>query len=70
MGEYNKLAVRKIRTLEITQKINLNAYRLKLPSHIKMYDVFNVKHFVLYSGDSYDGDANRVELSSNPERMM
>ncbi|KAF7136352.1 hypothetical protein RHSIM_Rhsim08G0019400 [Rhododendron simsii] len=32
--DYNKLAARKIGPVEITQKINPNAYRLKLPSHV------------------------------------
>ena len=32
--EYNKLAARKIGPLEITEKINQNAYRLQLPSHV------------------------------------
>jgi hypothetical protein len=41
---YNKLAIRKIEPLEIVEKINPNARQLKLPSHIKMSDVFNVKH--------------------------
>ncbi|CAL9031836.1 unnamed protein product [Prunus brigantina] len=33
VGEY-KLAARKISPVEIVAKINLNAYRLKLPSHL------------------------------------
>ena len=44
MGEYNKLAARKIGPLEILEKINPNAYRLKLPSHMHTSNVFNVKH--------------------------
>ena len=43
VGEYNKLAARKIGHLEILEKINPNAYRLKLPSHMRTSDVFNVK---------------------------
>ena len=35
VGEYNKLSVKKIGTVEIVEKINSNAYHLKLPSHIK-----------------------------------
>jgi hypothetical protein len=46
MGEYNKLAARKVGPVEIIAKINPNANRLKLPSHIKTSDVFNVKHLV------------------------
>ncbi|GJV56718.1 hypothetical protein Tco_1457723, partial [Tanacetum coccineum] len=34
VGEYNKLSAKKIGPLEIVEKINSNAYRLKLPSHI------------------------------------
>ena len=58
IGEYNKLAARKIGPIESIEKINLNAYRLKLPSHIKTFDVFNVKHLVLFIGDSSDKDVN------------
>ncbi|KAH7575643.1 hypothetical protein JRO89_XS02G0176800 [Xanthoceras sorbifolium] len=47
-GEYNKLLARKIGPLEIVEKINSNTYRLKLPSHIRTSDVFNVKHLVPY----------------------
>jgi hypothetical protein len=35
VGEYNMLASWKIGLLEIIEKINSNAYKLKLPSHIK-----------------------------------
>ncbi|GKE59740.1 hypothetical protein Tco_1510107, partial [Tanacetum coccineum] len=42
--------------LEIVEKINSNAYRLKLPSHIRCSDVFNVKHLIPYHGDSSDDD--------------
>ena len=34
MGDYNKLSTKKIGPVEIVEKINPNAYRLKLPSHI------------------------------------
>jgi len=51
VGEYNKLSARKIGPLEIIEKINPNAYRLKLPSHIRTADVFNVKHLIPYRGD-------------------
>ena len=56
--EYNKLAACKVGPVEIVEKINLNAYRLKLPCHIKMSDVFNVKHLVSFTGDSSNEDAN------------
>ncbi|GJS90185.1 putative reverse transcriptase domain-containing protein [Tanacetum coccineum] len=41
---------------EIVEKINSNAYRLKLPSHIRCSDVFSVKHLIPYHGDSSDDD--------------
>ncbi|GJS98236.1 putative reverse transcriptase domain-containing protein [Tanacetum coccineum] len=56
VGEYNKLSAKKISPLEIVEKTNSNAYRLKLPSHIRCYDVFNVKHLIPYHGDSSDDD--------------
>nr|GEW01279.1 hypothetical protein [Tanacetum cinerariifolium] len=40
--------------LEIMEKMNSNAYRLKLPSHIRCSDVFNVKHLLPYHGNSFD----------------
>ncbi|GJT43828.1 hypothetical protein Tco_0952543 [Tanacetum coccineum] len=42
--------------LDLSEKINSNAYRLKLPSHIRCSDVFNVKHLLPYHGDSSDDD--------------
>ena len=59
-GEYNKLSARKIGPLEIIEKINPNAYRLKLPSHIRTADVFNVKHLIPYTGDNSDDDNLRA----------
>ncbi|GJS79658.1 putative reverse transcriptase domain-containing protein [Tanacetum coccineum] len=56
VGKYNKLSAKKVGLLEIVEKINSNAYRLKLPSHIRCSDVFNVKHLILYHGDSSDDD--------------
>ncbi|GJV20460.1 putative nucleotidyltransferase, ribonuclease H [Tanacetum coccineum] len=56
VGEYNKLSAKKIGPLEIVEKINSNAYRLKLPSHIRCSDVFNVKHLLPYRADSSDDD--------------
>nr|GEU37485.1 transposon Ty3-I Gag-Pol polyprotein [Tanacetum cinerariifolium] len=49
---YNQLSANKIGPLEIVEKINSNAYRLKLPSHIRCSDVFNVKHLLPYHGNS------------------
>ena len=56
VGDYNKLSVKKIGPIEIIEKINSIAYRLKLPSHILTSDVFNVKHLIPYVGDSLDED--------------
>nr|GEW18453.1 putative reverse transcriptase domain-containing protein [Tanacetum cinerariifolium] len=57
VGEYNKLSAKKIGLLEIVEKMNSNAYRLKLPSHIRCSDVFNVKHLLPYHGNSSDEDS-------------
>ncbi|GJS56512.1 putative nucleotidyltransferase, ribonuclease H [Tanacetum coccineum] len=71
IGEYNKLSAKKIGPLEIVKKINSNAYHLKLPSHIRCSDVFNMKHLLPYHGDSSDDDhvvnsrANFVYLGGN-----
>ncbi|GJS88363.1 putative nucleotidyltransferase, ribonuclease H [Tanacetum coccineum] len=56
VGEYNKLSAKKVGPLEIVEEINSNAYHLKLPSHIRCSDVFNVKHLIPYHGDSSDDD--------------
>ena len=56
VGEYNKLSAKKIGPVEIVEKINPNAYRLKLPSHIRCSDVFNVKHLLPYYGESSDDE--------------
>ncbi|GJY28283.1 putative nucleotidyltransferase, ribonuclease H [Tanacetum coccineum] len=56
VGEYNKLSTKKIGPLEIIEKIDSNAYRSKLPSHIRCSDVFNVKNLLPYHGDSSDDD--------------
>jgi len=65
IGEYNKLSARKIRLVEIIEKINSNAYRLKLPSHIRTTNVFNVKHLVPFHGDSSSEDEDLPNLWSN-----
>ncbi|PKI45870.1 hypothetical protein CRG98_033669 [Punica granatum] len=59
-GEYNKLSARKIRPVEVMEKINSNAYWLKLLSHIRTVDVFNVKYLIPYTGDSSDEDDSRA----------
>jgi len=58
VGEYNKLRERKIGPCEILQKINDNAYRLRLPSHLKTSNVFNVKHLIPCSVDADRDDLN------------
>ncbi|CAB4273186.1 unnamed protein product [Prunus armeniaca] len=63
--EYNKLAARKISPVEIVAKINPNAYRLKLPSHIRNADVFNVKHLCPYHGDSSDEEELNSGMNSS-----
>ncbi|KAH7543918.1 hypothetical protein JRO89_XS15G0061500 [Xanthoceras sorbifolium] len=72
VGEYNKLAARKIGPLEILEKINPNAYCLKLPTHIRTHDVFNIKHLIPFRGDSSDDEAVGNSRSNflQPERMM
>ena len=60
VGEYNKLSAMKIGPVEIIEKINPNAYRLKLPSHIRTTDVFNVKYLIPYIGDSSNDDNSRL----------
>ena len=54
--------------IEIIKKINPNAYRLKLSSHIKTSDVFNVKHLVPLIDDSSDKDANSRTNSLQPRK--
>ena len=44
--ENNKLAVWNIDLVEIIEKINPNAYHLKLPNYIRTSDVINVKHLI------------------------
>ena len=58
VGEYNKLMARKMGPVVIIAKINPNAYQLKLSSHIKTSDVFNVKHLVPFIKDSSNEDTN------------
>lgn len=48
---YNKLKPRKVGPLEVLEKINNNAYRLKLPPHMHTADVFNVKHLVPFEAE-------------------
>ncbi|KAL6542311.1 hypothetical protein OROMI_023913 [Orobanche minor] len=75
--EYNKLSSRKIGPAEIVEKINSNAYRLRLPSHIRTSDVFNVIHLAPYVGNNSSGykvgsdsRANRFEDGKNDENEV
>jgi hypothetical protein len=60
------LAARKVGPVEIIAKINPNANRLKLPSHIKTSDVFNVKHHVPLIEASSEEDAYSRTNSLQP----
>ena len=55
--EYNKLKSRKIGPVQILERINPNAYRIQLPSHLRTSDVFNVKHIFPYHGDNDSPDS-------------
>ena len=48
---------------EIIKKINDNAYQLKLPSHLRISDVLNVKHLISYAGDLSDEKASNSRMS-------
>lgn len=63
--ENNKLAARKIGPLEITDKINQNAYHLQLSSHVHTSDVFNVKHLIPYSTDASSEDEMASDSRAN-----
>ena len=42
LGKYKKLRARYYGPYQITQKINDQAYRLDLPNHLKVHNVFHV----------------------------
>ena len=65
VGDYNKLSVKKIGPVEIIEKINPNVYWLKLPSHIYIADVFNVKHLTHYLDDYSSGEDDAKNLRAN-----
>ncbi len=65
--DYNKLSERKIDRCEMLKRINDNAYQVKLPNHLKMTDIFNMKHLILYNGDlSEDEEFNSRTSSFQP----
>ncbi|KAL4192524.1 hypothetical protein AMTRI_Chr06g194710 [Amborella trichopoda] len=66
VGEYNKLSNRKIGPCEILKKINDIAYKLKLPSHMRTSDVFNVEHLIPYAGDT-SSDEELILRTSSPQ---
>jgi hypothetical protein len=66
VGKYNKLKERNIGPYEILQNINDNAYMLRLPSHLKTFDVFNVKHLSPCFVDSDDIAVNSRASSFQP----
>ncbi|KAL4200467.1 hypothetical protein AMTRI_Chr03g56650 [Amborella trichopoda] len=58
---------RKFNAVRILKKINDSAYKLKLPSHMRTSDVFNVKHLIPYAGDtSSDEELNSRTSSLQP----
>ncbi|KAG7532342.1 Zinc finger CCHC-type superfamily [Arabidopsis thaliana x Arabidopsis arenosa] len=60
LREYNKQKSRKIGSVEI-ERINENAYRVKLSPHLNTSDVFNVKYIYPFRGDN-----DTVDSWSNP----
>jgi hypothetical protein len=69
IGEYNKLSARKIGPVDIIEKINSNAYRLKLPSHLRTADVFNVKHLLPFHGDLSSKEEDLLNSWSNSSQL-
>ena len=57
---YNKLKARKITPLEVLERINDNAYRLRLPADVNTADVFNVKYLSRFVPD------DAADSGSNP----
>lgn len=50
--------------VEIVEKINPYAYRLKIPSHIRTVNIFNVKHLILFtSNNSSDDNARQILMT-------
>ncbi|CAL1382845.1 unnamed protein product [Linum trigynum] len=56
--DYSMLASKKLGPVEIVEKINPNAYRLRLPGHVRTSDVFNVKHLIPFSEESSSDEDN------------
>ena len=51
LGKYKKLRARYCGPYQITQKINDQAYRLDLPNHLKVHNVFHVSLLKQYIPD-------------------
>jgi len=63
------LSARKIGPVEIIEKINSNAYRLKLPSHLRTADVFNVKHLLPFHRDLSSEEEDLPNSWSNSSQL-
>ena len=57
LRDYNKLKSKKLGPVEIVERINPNVYRVKLPSHLRTSDVFNIKHLSPFKGDNDPPDS-------------
>ena len=74
-GEYDKLSQRKVGPFQIVRKISNNAYKLKLPKHMKTSEVFNVKHLVKYTDDlnsrtsSFDPRENDADQGASTQPL-
>ncbi|KAL4191109.1 hypothetical protein AMTRI_Chr07g28060 [Amborella trichopoda] len=67
-GEIHKFSQSKIGPCEEVHMINDNAYKLKLPKHIRTFDVFNVKHLLPCHGDTFDNKLPNLMANSFEER--
>ncbi|KAG2332572.1 hypothetical protein Bca52824_003752 [Brassica carinata] len=59
---YNKLKAKKIGPLEVLERINDNAYRLRLPADITTSDVFNIKYLSRYFPPEQPSDSRANPL--------
>lgn len=74
VGTYNKLMPKKTGPCRILNRINNNAYKVQLPTHVKTATVFNIEDLTPYKGEETlvdvldDGeDANSRASSSQEE---
>jgi hypothetical protein len=68
VGEYNKLRKRNIGLISFYNRSMVNEYKLCLPSHLKIFNVFNVKHLTPYFVDASGDGVNSRTSSSNLEK--